>query len=68
MLSGSTTRSDEYYTYTGAPMFQKTAQHHLSLLGPYNHQYVNHSNNVKDLHTGAHQKYRIFLVFDKEKI
>ena len=44
--------SDEYATYTGGPNRDPSLPTPLSMLGPYQHQHVNHSVNFLDPVTG----------------
>lgn len=46
--------SDEYATYTGGPNRNIDLPTPLSLLGPYQHQFVNHSEHFVDPITGCH--------------
>jgi hypothetical protein len=50
---GTTIWTDEYSTYTGGPRRNQNSSTPLSFLGPYNHQYVNHSLHFSDPENGV---------------
>ena len=54
VLPGTLVWSDEYATYTGGPNRNTSQPTPLALLGPYDHQWVNHTLHFIDPVTGAH--------------